>query len=564
MFVCLVLVVLMQAGFAAYEVGSIRSTSASSILKKNIGDATLSLIAWVLVGYALSDGKDQLRIVGGSYFGLVQGENKIIPVFATDDRDVGTALLECLFRWSFAATCTTIVSGAVADRIYVKAYFVYAFLTSAVFYPLLAHAVWADEGWASPFLTSEGESDAFLNCGFVDFAGSGVVHMLGGGIGLVMSIMVENRSDRFIDADPELVEKNTSATLDRRLLKACTCCFKETKSVLRNYTSVLQLNEYHFRPSDPSWMTLGCLLLWLGWYGFNCGSTLQISSEETRNAAGRAALNTTIGAAVGCVSSMGFEIIYHWWSPKYRRGEFINDPLDYIPQLSSPAGTGPRRRKTTGATDYVVDPEDEHNRGTFRWRLSTHKSIHGAACNGVIVGLVGVTAGCATMLPWHAIWVSIVSALLYHVSYRGIICCKIDDAINAAAVHLVGGWWGVVAAGFTVDNAARVDLGFPSEEDGCTPENQASVNLLMAMIILAYSIVCGGLLWVGFSIVGIATKAKMSITTRQEKDPNLTEAETKIHRDIDTIEDRLDRLDLEGGELEMLKKRMKRLESARD
>lgn len=63
------------------QVGSIRSTSASSILKKNIGDATLSLIAWVLVGYALSDGKDQLRIVGGSYFGLVQGENKIIPVF---------------------------------------------------------------------------------------------------------------------------------------------------------------------------------------------------------------------------------------------------------------------------------------------------------------------------------------------------------------------------------------------------------------------------------------------------------------------------------------------------
>ncbi|CBJ29574.1 Ammonium transporter [Ectocarpus siliculosus] len=411
MFVCLVLVVLMQAGFAAYEVGSIRSTSASSILKKNIGDATLSLIAWVLVGYALSDGKDQLRIVGGSYFGLVQGE----PFEATDDRDVGTALLECLFRWSFAATCTTIVSGAVADRIYVKAYFVYAFLTSAVFYPLLAHAVWADEGWASPFLTSEGESAALLNCGFVDFAGSGVVHMLGGGIGLVLSIMVENRSDRFIDADPELVEKNTSATLDRRLFKV----------------------SHNLLPRDR--------------YGFNCGSTLQISSEETRNAAGRAALNTTIGAAVGCVSSMGFEIMYHWWSPKYRRGEFINDPLDYLPQtknecslkgkvnqLSSPAGAGPRRRKTTGATDYVVDPEDEHNHGTFRWRLSTHKSIHGAACNGVIVGLVGVTAGCATMLPWHAIWVSIVSALLYHVSYRGIICCKIDDAINAAAVHLVG------------------------------------------------------------------------------------------------------------------------------
>ncbi|CAB1098583.1 unnamed protein product [Ectocarpus sp. CCAP 1310/34] len=476
------------------QVGSIRSTSASSILKKNIGDATISLVAWVLVGYALSDGKDQLRIVGGSYFGLVQGENSILPVLvlticlrgglsdalvalgcrkwgakdsfkvsgepfeATDDRDVGTALLECLFRWSFAATCTTIVSDA--------------FLTSAVFYPLLAHAAWADEGWASPFLTSEGESAAWLNCGVVDFAGSGVVHMLGGGIGLVLSMVVDNRSDRFIDANPQLVERNKSATLDRRLFK-----------VSHN-------------------------LLSRGRYGFNCGSTLQISTEETRNAAGRAALNTTIGAgenehdkhelcyqragwAVGCVSSMGFEIMYHWWSPEYRRREFINDPLDYMPQARNTlagelSSQDPRRRRTTGSTDDAKDPEDEHNSGKFRWRLSTHKSIHGAACNGVLVGLVGVTAGCATMHPWHAIWVSIVSALVYHVSYRGIICCNIDDAINAAAVHLVGGLWGVVAAGLTVDNAARVDLGFPGQEDGCTPENQAWVNVLMAVIIFGY------------------------------------------------------------------------------
>ncbi|CAM9986146.1 unnamed protein product, partial [Ectocarpus sp. 12 AP-2014] len=96
---------------------------------------------------------------------------------------------------------------------------------------------------------------------------------------------------------------------------------------LKNHTSEPQLNEAGFRPKDPAWTTLGCFLLWLGWYGFNCGSGRGISTVKAQNTAGRAAMNTTIGAAFGSLASMVFEMIYHTCSPKYRRGEDIEDPL---------------------------------------------------------------------------------------------------------------------------------------------------------------------------------------------------------------------------------------------
>lgn len=84
-----------------------------------------------------------------------------------------------------------------------------------------------------------------------------------------------------------------------------------------------------------------------------------------------------------------------------------------------------------------------------------------------------------------AIGVSTVSALLYHVSYRGFICLKIDDAVNAGAVHFACGFWGLLAAGWTVTAAARADLGYPDEES-CTREAQIGTNALMAFTIFAW------------------------------------------------------------------------------
>eukprot|EP00903_Cladosiphon_okamuranus_P022740 g20932.t1 len=349
-FFCLVLVTLMQPGFACYEV----------------------------------------RLVGINQFcAYVESED---PFAETPEQSTAIAFLKCLYQWSFAAACTTIISGAVADRIPFKVYLIYAFLTSAIFYPILAYWVWADDGWLSATRTNP-----FLGCGVLDFAGSGVVHMCGGAIALIIAFLVRPRSDRFFRAGDMDEEDNVAS------------------GTLKNHTNKGQINEADFQPNDMAWMTLGCFLLWIGWYGFNCGSTLQISTVESQKTAGRAAMNTTIAAGIG------------------RR------PM--------------RTEKNPGES----------------------------------------SPGCATMSYSSAVWVSFVSALVYHVFYRCIICLHIDDAVGASAVHFACGFWGLLAAGFTATEAARLDAGYPSM-DACSSSSQASANAAMAAIITIYAPLCAFIL----------------------------------------------------------------------
>ncbi|CAB1119547.1 unnamed protein product [Ectocarpus sp. CCAP 1310/34] len=408
-----------------HQVGAIRATSTKHILLKNIGDATVSLVAWYLLGYGFAFGEDAGHFIGTSFF-VFTGS----PFAATSGNSTAVSFLDCLFQWSFAATCTTVVSGAVADRIPVKAYLVYAFLTSALFYPLLAHAVWADDGWASP-----ARENPLFGCGVIDFAGSGIVHMLGGAIGLFISKKVRSRPGRFFPP-------------------------KHWDGTLKNHTDQPQLNEAGFRSNDATWMTLGTFLLWLGWYGFNCGSVSEISTTESQNAAGRAALNTSIGAgehwvllqfytceapndslkkswsitfeyarggasiqiehrtpsyraqrwrcrAWGCAFSMLFELGYHRWSPEYRRGDDIEDPL-HVATFDVDGGEEADRAERVRLAEndlgektlaIIAKHNAEHEKEAFTWPWSTHINLHGAACNGILAGLVGITAGENTDVP---------------------------------------------------------------------------------------------------------------------------------------------------------------------
>eukprot|EP00903_Cladosiphon_okamuranus_P011584 g10897.t1 len=325
---CLVLVLLMQAGFASYEVGAIRETSTRYILLKNISDATVSLVAWYMLGYGIAFGDDAGRVIGTSQF---------------------------------------FFAGAIADRIPFKAYIVYSFLTSALFYPLLAHGVWSKEGWAAAF---EG-GNPVLTCGVLDFAGSGVVHMAAGGIGIFIARKVKSRGARFFKAREW-----------------------DSGSNIKNHTDRPQINEAGFRPNDPAWMTLGCFLLWLGWYGFNCGSTYGISTTEAQTTAGRAAMNTTIAAASGCIFSMLIELVYHLWSPEYRQQDPIDDPLHVIPlnvDAGSPEGLEERKRRAETilrkeTLDKIKRHKDYEEKAGFTWPFSTHKNLHTAAVNGILAG----------------------------------------------------------------------------------------------------------------------------------------------------------------------------------
>ena len=186
------LVFFMQAGFGLLEVGGVRSKNAVNILFKNMIDGAISVICFWVIGYGFAYGDTENGFIGKDNFGL--GE---------DDFDVGDSGNNNLnyhtffFQWAFAATAATIVSGSVAERCKLEAYFIYsAFITSWT-YPLIVHWVWG-EGWMSAFGT---QTDEYMFYGkksnnFIDFAGSGVVHAVGGLTGLVAAIALGPRRVR--------------------------------------------------------------------------------------------------------------------------------------------------------------------------------------------------------------------------------------------------------------------------------------------------------------------------------------------------------------------------------
>jgi Amt family ammonium transporter len=155
-----------------------------------------------------------------------------------------------MFEVVFAATAATIVSGAVAERLKIKAYFIYSILVCAIVYPIYGHWVWGG-GWLA---------NLPLGAGHLDFAGSGVVHMIGGFVGLAGAIVLGPRIGKFAKDGTARAIPGHSITL----------------------------------------AALGCFLLWFGWYGFNPGSTL--SAHELRIAV--IAVNTTLAASIGACSAL--------------------------------------------------------------------------------------------------------------------------------------------------------------------------------------------------------------------------------------------------------------------
>eukprot|EP00244_Chara_vulgaris_P000116 TRINITY_DN1015_c0_g1_i14.p1 TRINITY_DN1015_c0_g1~~TRINITY_DN1015_c0_g1_i14.p1 ORF type:complete len:484 (-),score=90.59 TRINITY_DN1015_c0_g1_i14:2355-3806(-) len=238
------LVFLMQAGFAMLCAGSVRSKNTINILLKNLLDACVGAVAWYTTGYGFAFGTDNENgFIGNNFFALdgVGELNKYIF---------------WLFQWAFSAAAATIVSGSVAERTVFAAYLGYSFFLTGFVYPVVVHWVWNGEGWLSALNT-----DAFRGLGVIDFAGSGVVHMVGGIAGFWGAVIVGPRIGRF----------------DRR----------GAATEMRGHSTTL--------------VVLGTFLLWFGWYGFNPGSMLAIVGAE--RVVGRVAVTTTLaGASAGLTS----------------------------------------------------------------------------------------------------------------------------------------------------------------------------------------------------------------------------------------------------------------------
>jgi ammonium transporter, Amt family len=230
------LVFLMQAGFAMVETGLTRAKNASNILMKNLMDFSAGAVIYWAVGWAVMYGASKAGIIGANQFFLVGADS--------------TVLRDWMFQVVFAATAATIVSGAMAERTKFTSYIIYTVFISGLIYPVSGHWIWSSSGWLGTL-------------GFHDFAGSTVVHSVGGWAALVGAMMLGPRKGKYIT-----VNGTTS-----------------TKAI-----------PGHNMPLAA----LGVFILWFGWYGFNAGSTL----SGTDPAIAHVAVTTTLAAAAGAVAAM--------------------------------------------------------------------------------------------------------------------------------------------------------------------------------------------------------------------------------------------------------------------
>jgi Amt family ammonium transporter len=245
--VCSFLVFVMQAGFLCVEAGSSRSKNFINVALKNVLDAGLALLVFWAVGFGLMFGVTQ-----GGWIGT----NEFVP--GLDDNGVWKSTF-FVFQAMFCSTAVTILSGAVAERVPITTYAVFAILIGGLIYPVAGH--WA---WNGLYL---GEATGWLGrMGFVDFAGSTVVHAAGGWVALAVLLQVGARSGRFPKDGPPREIPGASIPM----------------------------------------AVLGILLLWFGWFGFNAGSTL-----EFNNLVPRIIANTLLATSAGLVA--GAALLYAGW-----------------------------------------------------------------------------------------------------------------------------------------------------------------------------------------------------------------------------------------------------------
>ena len=243
LFIAAVLVLFMQAGFAMLEAGLNSTKNTVNILFKNIMDLSAGAILYYLVGYGL-----MYPGAGNGWFafaGFGVSEAGVTPAAGALHPQV-----DWLFQVAFAATAATIVSGAVAGRLKFSAYLIYSVILTGFIYPISGYWKWGG-GWLDQL-------------GFYDFAGSLVVHAVGGFAGLAGAIVLGPRIGRF--------GKNG--------------------------------NSKPMPGSNLALSALGVFILWVGWYGFNPGSQLAISGADNTNAVMLIAANTTLAAAAGTVAAM--------------------------------------------------------------------------------------------------------------------------------------------------------------------------------------------------------------------------------------------------------------------
>jgi Amt family ammonium transporter len=331
MMICTALVFFMHTGFAFLEIGLTRQKNTINILFKNIFIITVGLLLYYMVGFNLMYPGDFNGFIGSIVPGISPPENGMTAEYA----DGGyTWWTDFLFQGMFAATAATIVSGAVAERMKIGAFMIFTVVYVGFVYPIAGS--WQ---WGGGFLSSLTIGDAE---GFYDFAGSTLVHSVGGWAALVAVYLLGARIGKF--------NNGTSQAIPGHNIPLATA---------------------------------GVLILWLGWFGFNGGSVLSANPEATS----LTLVTTCLAAAAGGVVAM------------------ITSTILY---------------KNLDLTMFL---------------------------NGILGGLVGITAGADQMSPEDAILIGAIAGALIVFAVSLVDKIKLDDPVGAIAVHLICGVWGTLAVG---------------------------------------------------------------------------------------------------------------------
>lgn len=271
------LIFFMQAGFSLLEAGGVRINNVGNILLKNLMCAALSTLGWFGLGYGLAYGKGQLSnpIFGVGNFFLLEDDASLFSHF--------------VFHWALCSVSVTLCAGCVAERMNLTSYFCYNFVMSSVIYPIIAHSIWSEAGWLSPFNT---KNYRLGTVGFMDYSGGTVVHLTGGMVGLIGTIILGPRIGRFRNGKPVRIYGH-STTL----------------------------------------MLLGSWIIWFGFYGITSGSTsLSLRESELSSLA---ALNTTIAAATGALTTLFVHCIRNG---RYDLAEGMNGALAGCVAITSCGG----------------------------------------------------------------------------------------------------------------------------------------------------------------------------------------------------------------------------------
>ena len=345
MMVCTALVFFMHTGFAFLEIGLTRQKNTINILFKNIFIITVGLLLYYIGGFNLmypGFEEGSMGIFEFAGFGIDAPENGMTPEYA----DGGyTWWTDFLFQGMFAATAATIVSGAVAERIKIGSFMIFTIIYVGLIYPIVGS--WQ---WGGGFLSTLGGEEG----GFYDFAGSTLVHSVGGWGALIAIYLLGARIGKFDkDGKPMAIPGH----------------------------------------SIPM-ATAGVLILLLGWFGFNGGSVLSADPASTS----LVLVTTCLAAAAGGVAAAALSTIMY---------------------------------KNMDLTMFL---------------------------NGILGGLVGITAGADLMSPTEAVIIGLIAGVIIVLGVALIDRIRLDDPVGAVTVHLICGIWGTLAVGIFGDLAGGQQL----------------------------------------------------------------------------------------------------------